>query len=99
MLPGGAAVAMWKTRVRRKAASSPGPSGELAGFRRTRRRNGTEATLGVVPAQGFGLELEEVAGLDGLPGVVDHLHHEALVVDRDQRGRDHFLGLEQVVDV
>src|SRR5450830_1334135 len=55
--------------------------------------------LGVVPGQGLGLELEEAAVLDGEAGVVDHLHHEAFVVDRDQRRRDHFLGLEQVVDV
>src|SRR6478609_4658038 len=55
--------------------------------------------LGVIPAQGLRLELEEAAVLDGEPGVVDHFHHEALVVDRDQRGGEHLLGLEQVVDV
>ena len=71
------------------AGTLPGrrASGDPARFRRFRRRGArtprrpARRSLGVVPAQGLGLEIEEVAGLDGEPGVVDHLHHKALVVD------------------
>ncbi len=54
---------------------------------------------GVVLPQGLGLEVEERAGLDGQARVVHHLHYEPLVVDGDQGGGQHLLGLEQVVDV
>ena len=45
----------------------------------------------VITRDGPFLELVERAVLDGLARVIDHLHHETLVVDGNQRVADELL--------